>query len=206
MNTDDLYQCRKCPRLNKHLHDQRESHPQYHNRPVAALGADNARLLIVGLAPGLHGANASGKPFHGDASGDFLWAALHASGFAREKAHGHWQPQDCRITNAVKCLPPQNRPTSREITRCNSFLKAEIQTLSRGGAILALGHLAHGALLKALGLVHKHFPFRHGIQYDLPSGISLFDSYHCSRYNTQTGRLTRPMFDQILANIKRCLE
>lgn len=204
MNLAELQQCQKCPRLVSHLQQARAQFPDYHNRPVAAYGASDARLLIVGLAPGKHGANASGLPFHGDASGDFLWSALHERGLANPDGE-RWQPIGCRVTNVVKCLPPQNRPTGDEIDRCKPYLQDELAALPRPGVVLALGLQAHGALLKALGRVQSHHRFRHAARHDLEPGLNLFDSYHCSRYNTQTGRLTRDMFDRVLDDIRRCL-
>jgi len=200
-----LASCRLCPRLCAHRSEQRQKYPAYHNRPVAGYGADSARLLIVGLAPGLHGANASGIPFTGDASGAFLFAALRRFGFARDSSEAAVaaRPQllDCRITNAVKCLPPQNRPQTDEIKRCNPYLRSEITALSAGSIVLALGGIAHRAVLMALELPQSWSRFGHLAMADLPGHLKLIDSYHCSRYNLNTRRLTRPMFEQVFERI-----
>jgi uracil-DNA glycosylase family 4 len=180
----------------------RESHPRYHNAPVPPFGAADARLLIVGLAPGAHGANASGRPFTGDHAGILLYSTLHALGVAtRPKS---LQRGDglrligCRITNAVKCLPPENKPTTAEVDTCNAYLAAELERFPFDGAILALGAIAHRAVLRAHGLKLNVYPFEHGRVHRLPAGRALVDSYHCSRYNTQTGRLTASMFETVL--------
>ncbi len=194
--------CRACPRLAAHLDGVRESHPQYYARPVDAFGDAAARLLIVGLAPGMHGANRTGRPFTGDYAGILLYRTLHELGLASQPeanaADDGLRLRGCRITNAVKCLPPENKPTGAEVRRCNAYLRAEIAALPKDAAILALGAVAHRAVLMALDLPPSRFPFKHGKHYRLENGRCLVDSYHCSRYNTQTRRLTAAMFKRAL--------
>jgi len=201
--------CRRCPRLARHLDKVRAEQPDYHARPVAPFGAGSARLLIVGLAPGMHGANRTGRPFTGDFAGILLYDTLHRNGFANKSVstgvRDGLKLEGCRITNAVKCLPPANRPLPEEVRRCNGYLTAEIETLPDRGAILALGLIAHDAVLMALGLKRSRHRFGHGAQHALPRGITLYDSYHCSRYNTQTRRLTPEMFRSVLAKIRKDL-
>ena len=188
--------CRRCARLATFLDDVRAAHPTYFCRPVPPFGAAGARLVIVGLAPGLHGANASGRPFTGDHAGILLYETLHAFGYGSQP-HGTSRDDGlvlngCRITNAVKCLPPGNKPLPAEIRACNDYLAADLATVPDGGAIIALGRIAHAATLTAL---HRGpAKFAHGAQHPLDRGIVLFDSYHCSRYNTNTRRLTPAMF------------
>ena len=197
--------CRDCPRLAKFLNKVRSEHPDYHARPVAPFGAATPRLLIVGLAPGMHGANRSGRPFTGDHAGILLYQTLHRFGFASAAESVHiddgLQLINCRITNAVKCLPPQNKPELAEIKQCNRYLRNELGELGRGSLVLALGTIAHAAVLLALGAKKSLFPFRHGARHELPNGLALHDSYHCSRYNTQTRRLTPAMFEAVFADI-----
>lgn len=204
-----LTDCQLCPRLTTYRRVQKDLYPAYRCRPVAAAGPRDARLLIVGLAPGLHGANASGIPFSGDASGDFLFAALHRFGFASNAAAPTATREtrliDCRITNAVKCLPPGNRPNSAEIKTCNRYLRREIEQLPSSSVILALGTIAHRASLRALDRVQAHYPFRHRAEHALTVQQRLVDSYHCSRYNVNTGRLDRGMFDSVFARIRELL-
>ncbi len=198
--------CRRCPRLARFLDRVRAGHPDYHACPVAPFGAARARLLIVGLAPGMHGANRTGRPFTGDFAGVLLYDTLHRYGFASRpvstSAADGLKLKDCRITNAVKCLPPANRPLPDEVRRCNGYLSAEIHGLPEQAAILALGLIAHDAILIALGLKRSAHRFRHGGQHALPNGMTLFDSYHCSRYNTQTRRLTPDMFRDVFDDIR----
>ena len=200
--------CRACPRLAAFLDEIGAAHPNYHARPVAPFGDPAARLLIVGLAPGMHGANATGRPFTGDHAGILLYRTLYAFGFSNAPESTHADDglklTDCRITNAVKCLPPQNKPGGDEIRRCNRFLAEEIQELPNGAVVLALGKIAHDAVLKALGLKLAAHPFGHGAAHPL-SNHRLFDSYHCSRYNTQTGRLTQAMFETVFRDAKAAL-
>lgn len=203
--------CRRCPRLADFLDAVRADHPGYFCRPVPPLGAPDAALVIVGLAPGMHGANASGRPFTGDYAGILLYETLHAYGFASQSvavSRGDGLTlEGCRITNAVKCLPPGNKPTPAEARECNRYLAADLATLPEGGAILALGRIAHGATLRALGRRVGGFPFAHGARHSLGRGVALFDSYHCSRYNTNTGRLSpamfRAVFDAIADHLRR---
>lgn len=201
--------CRLCPRLAQFLDDVKFKHPDYHALPVAPFGDPDARLLIVGLAPGMHGANASGRPFTGDYAGLLLYKALYDFGFSNQLestslADG-LQLTDCRITNAVKCLPPQNKPTGDEIKRCNPYLAAEINTLPRHSVILALGNIAHQAVLRAYGLKTSAAKFGHHAFFDLPDGRKLVSSYHCSRYNVQTKRLSMEMLAAVFADIKALL-
>jgi uracil-DNA glycosylase family 4 len=163
------------------------------------------RLLIVGLAPGLHGANATGRPFTGDYAGILLYQALHEFGLASHpastRADDELQLIGCRITNAVRCVPPENKPTTSEVKTCNGYLRQELDALPPGAVALALGAIAHGAVLRALEIKPSGFPFGHGRRHALPSGLTVFDSYHCSRYNTQTRRLTPAMFRAVLADV-----
>lgn len=188
----------------------REEHADYHARPVPAFGDPEPKLLIVGLAPGMHGANRTGRPFTGDYAGILLYQTLHHHGYANQATgiaiDDGLELTGCRITNAVKCLPPENKPLPDEVKRCNAFLAAELETLPKDSAVLALGAVAHQAVLLALGLRRNDFAFAHGAQHQLPDGRMLFDSYHCSRYNTQTKRLSVKMFDQVFEDIDRYLQ
>ena len=202
--------CVECPRLASHLAHVRERYGNYHARPVAPFGALHPQLLIVGLAPGMHGANRSGRPFTGDYAGILLYRTLHKHGLASQpEATGiddGLELRDCRITNAVKCLPPENKPTTDEIRACNRYLQTEIGSLPAGAVLLALGLVAHKAVLQALGLKQSGYAFGHAAEHVLPNGLRLLDSYHCSRYNTQTRRLTEAMFDQVVARACSLLE
>lgn len=199
--------CRICPRLARFLDAVRATHPDYYAKPVAAFGDPMPKLLIVGLAPGMHGANRTGRPFTGDYAGVLLYQTLHRFGFSSAPQSRHGRDGltliGCRITNAVKCLPPQNKPQTDEVRACNRYLSAELQELATGTAILALGTVAHRAVLAALGLRPSAFPFAHGASHELDERRALFDSYHCSRYNTQTKRLTDAMFASVFAAIVR---
>jgi uracil-DNA glycosylase family 4 len=190
--------CRRCPRLSAFLDEVRAAHPDYHCRPVPPFGDAAARLVIVGLAPGMHGANATGRPFTGDFAGILLYETLHAYGYASSPLsrtqHDPLTLRDCRITNCVKCLPPQNKPVPREVKNCRPYLAADLATVPKGGAILALGRIAHEATLDALSRKRSAFGFAHCAVHDLGEGRVLVDSYHCSRYNTNTGKLTPAMF------------
>ena len=205
----DLSGCQLCPRLAAHCAAVKLCYPDYHCAPVAAFGAPNARLLIVGLAPGLHGANASGRPFTGDASGDLLFAALHEHGFAsqaqsRSSTDG-MRLIDCRLTNAVKCLPPNNQPRLAEIITCNRFLQDEIGYLPAGGTLLTLGGIAHRAVTRALGLRNAEYPVARAAVYGLDGQRTLFSSYHPSRYNLNTGRISAASFAAVFARIRELL-
>ena len=199
--------CRRCDRLAAFLDVVQREHPAYHCRPVPPFGAGDARLVVVGLAPGLHGANATGRPFTGDYAGILLYATLHAFGWASQPtgaaADDGLELFDCRITNAVKCLPPENKPLPAEIRACNAYLAQDLAAVPSGGAIVALGRIAHDATFKALGL--RSAQFAHGARHELDRGIALFDSYHCSRYNTNTRRLTAAMFRDVFAAAARHL-
>jgi uracil-DNA glycosylase family 4 len=202
--------CRQCSRLALHLAEVRAEFPDYHAKPVAAFGAARPRLLIVGLAPGMHGANRTGRPFTGDYAGILLYETLHRFGLASQSSavssDDGLKLIDCRITNAVKCLPPENKPKPDEVRRCNAYLREEIGALPQGTAILALGGVAHQAVLMALDLRASTYRFGHGARHALPQGHTLYDSYHCSRYNTQTKRLTPEMFRQVFAAISSDLK
>jgi uracil-DNA glycosylase family 4 len=184
----------------------RAANPGWHNAPVPSFGGIDARLLIVGLAPGLKGANWSGRPFTGDYAGDLLYGSLLAFGFAEgeyaARADDGLELVDCRITNAVRCVPPQNRPTGPEVTACRGFLADEIRALGNLRIVLALGTLAHGAVLGALGEKKSARKFGHRNFHDLSGGLVLADSYHCSRYNTNTGKLTEEMFHGVFEDIR----
>lgn len=201
-----LEHCVSCPRLAGFLAEVRQKHPEYHARPVAPFGDPKARLLIVGLAPGMHGANRTGRPFTGDYAGILLYETLHKFGFANRPESvardDGFALIDCRITNAVKCLPPQNKPEPAEIRTCNRFLADELAASPEVRLILALGLVAHKAVLMALGLKQGACAFGHGARHALPEGRILIDSYHCSRYNTQTRRLTAADFHHVFAAIR----
>jgi uracil-DNA glycosylase family 4 len=194
--------CPLCPRLNAFRAENRRQFPDWHNAPVPSFGDEAARLLIVGLAPGLRGANRTGRPFTGDFAGELLFSALIAHGLAAgsygRAAGDGLRLVGCRISNAVRCVPPANRPTPAEVRTCGRFLKDEIASLPRLRAVLALGVVAHGAVLAALGLAQNAFRFAHGALHQPTTGLVLADSYHCSRQNTNTGRLTPAMFDSVL--------
>lgn len=201
------FDCLLCPRLANMRQNNRRHWPAWHNSPVSPFGSLEAALLIVGLAPGLRGANRTGRPFTGDRAGDTLYCALLRYGFA----HGCYDRRpddgltliDCRLTNAVRCAPPQNKPETSEIAACRSFLAKEIQAMPRLQAILALGVIAHGAVLRCLGQKASAYAFAHGACHVVGQDRLLFDSYHCSRYNTNTGRLTQAMFDDVIARIRQ---
>jgi len=201
--------CRRCPRLASFLDQVKCEHPDYYSRPVPAFGDARARLCVIGLAPGMHGANASGRPFTGDFAGILLYQTLYKYGFASKpesiSVRDGLKLKNCRITNAVKCLPPQNKPVTSEISTCNDWLRAELFALPEDHIIIALGGIAHKAVLLALGLKQSEYPFGHGQEHVLDKGI-LIDSYHCSRYNTNTRRLTTKMFEQVFARARDLLE
>jgi uracil-DNA glycosylase family 4 len=194
--------CTLCPRLAAFLDEGKRAHPEYFCAPVPPFGDPAARLLLVGLAPGFHGANATGRPFTGDYAGILLYETLHAFGLATAPVsiskHDGLQLLGCRISNSVKCVPPANKPLPVEIATCNRYLAAELAGVADGTVLLALGAIAHGAALRALGLKPSSLRFAHGAEHALPRGMTLVDSYHCSRYNTNTRRLTTEMFREVV--------
>ncbi|MEN8196683.1 MAG: uracil-DNA glycosylase [Pseudomonadota bacterium] len=198
--------CALCPRLAEYRRANAAAWPDWHNAPVPSFGPTDASLLIVGLAPGVRGANRTGRPFTGDYAGDLLYPTIAEYGFGDGKFDA--RPDDgfrmtgCRITNAVRCVPPENKPTTAEIIACNPYLKAEIDNMGSLRAVLALGLIAHKAVLRSMGLVAARYKFGHGAMHDLPNGLLLADSYHCSRYNTNTGRLTKEMFHAVFAELR----
>ena len=201
--------CRACPRLSGFLDDVQGRYPDYYCRPVPPFGAPDARFLIVGLAPGMHGANRTGRPFTGDHAGILLYQMLHKYGFGSrdhsESASDDLELIDCRITNAVKCLPPDNKPVGAEINTCNEFLANELRLLPADSVVMALGGIAHRAIVKAMGLRQADYKFGHAALHELDD-FQVLDSYHCSRYNTNTGRLTEAMFDAIFAQARELLD
>jgi uracil-DNA glycosylase family 4 len=203
--------CSLCPRLAGFRADNRAAWPDWFNAPVPSFGREDARLLIVGLAPGLRGANRTGRPFTGDYAGTLLYATLKKYGFAEgeycEHAGDGLALRDCMITNAVRCVPPANKPEPAEINICRRFLQQRISLLPNLKAIVVLGRIAHDTAFRAFGLKLKQFPFAHGAVHALPTGaLHIFDSYHCSRYNTNTGMLTPEMFEAVFAAVKLHLE
>jgi uracil-DNA glycosylase family 4 len=201
--------CTQCPRLADYIAESRREFREYYCAPVAPFGDPQARLLVVGLAPGLHGANATGRPFTGDHAGLLLYRTLHHFGLASRaeslSREDGLQLHDCRITNAVKCVPPQNKPTPQEIKTCNRYLANELARSGSAKVLVALGLIAHEAVLRALEIKAREYKFAHGAEHPLPSGRVLLDSYHCSRYNTNTRRLTEPMFMAIFARAQALL-
>ncbi len=203
------HDCPVCARLVEFRQANREREPRWHNGPVPSFGPADARLLVVGLAPGLKGANRTGRPFTGDYAGDLLYATLGKFGwgtgrYGREASDG-FRLVDCRITNAVRCVPPENKPTAQEIAGCRPFLAAEIASMNRLRAIVALGSIAHDSVLRTMGERRAAYPFRHGAIHSLKGGLLLADSYHCSRYNTNTGRLTPGMFEAVFEGLRERL-
>jgi uracil-DNA glycosylase len=201
--------CRLCPRLSGFLDEVKIRYPDYHAKPVAPFGDSEGRLLIVGLAPGMHGANASGRPFTGDYAGILLYQALFNYGFSNQAQSTHRADglhlKDCLITNAVKCLPPQNKPSTDEINQCNQFLAAELADLPNITVILTLGRIAHQAILRCYKLKTDALPFAHHKISTLPDGKNLISSYHCSRYNVQTKRLSMDMLNAVFFSIRDLL-
>ncbi len=199
--------CNHCPRLADYRAANRTGHPDWHNRPVPSFGGLDARLLIVGLAPGVSGANRTGRPFTGDFAGGLLYSTLAKFDFAKgaygARADDGLELAGARITNAVRCVPPKNRPEAREVNACRGYLTGEIAAMARLEAILALGTIAHNAVVSALGLKRPAWPFGHGALHELPGGLVLADSYHCSRYNTNTRRLTPEMFEEVFRTLRR---
>jgi uracil-DNA glycosylase family 4 len=202
--------CPLCPRLVEFRHANQAKFPEFYNGPVRPFGPLSAQILIVGLAPGLKGANATGRPFTGDYAGDLLYATLKKFGFATgtydKRPDDGLELVNCRITNAVKCVPPENKPTGPEANTCRPFLISEIAAMQNLAGILCLGQIAHQAMLKTFGLKLSAYKFAHGARHQLENGLTLFDSYHCSRYNTQTYRLTPEMFEDVFADIRTYLE
>lgn len=207
--TEPSRDCPLCPRLVAFRETWREKQPDWFNAPVPAFGPLNARLAIVGLAPGLRGANRTGRPFTGDYAGDLLYATLIGSGFA----HGHYQARpddglaltDCRIINAVRCVPPGNKPTPAEIRTCRTFLMAELARMPNVKAVVVLGRIAHDSMLATLGAKASAAKFAHGAAHAI-GALTIFDSYHCSRLNTNTGVLTPAMFESVFAAVRRYLD
>ena len=203
--TPPASECLLCPRLVAFRQQNQSAYPAFYNGAVPSFGALDARVLVVGLAPGLKGANRTGRPFTGDYAGVILYAGLLKAGFAQgryeARADDGFVLQGVRISNAVRCVPPENKPTPLEVKTCLGFLKAEIAAMPKLRVILSLGLTSHQAVLRALGKKQKDFPFAHGAQHKLGQGLLLVDSYHTSRYNIQTGRLTQAMFDAVLENI-----
>lgn len=201
--------CRRCERLSDFLAEVRTQHPEYYARPVPPFGDPQAQLLIVGLAPGMHGANRTGRPFTGDFAGILLYQTLYDFGFASQPVSAAADDtlvlKRCRITNAVKCLPPQNKPLGAEIRSCNDFLRAELASVPAGGVVLALGKIAHDAVLRSLAAPLARYRFSHGAEHEL-GDLMLLDSYHCSRYNTQTRRLTESMFRDVVRRASEFLD
>ena len=199
--------CKRCPRLAKFLRQVKNQYPDYFAKPVPAFGDENAHLCIVGLAPGMHGANATGRPFTGDHAGIMLYQTLYKYGFSSKDdslPNDDLRLINCRITNAVKCLPPQNKPVGAEINTCNQWLRQELKVLPDNHVIVALGAIAHKAVIKALDLKQSDHKFAHRAEHTLNRGI-LIDSYHCSRYNTQTRRLTLEMFEEVFKRVQQLL-
>ncbi len=208
--TEPPRDCDRCPRLRQFLLDLRDEHPDWHNAPVPSFGDPQAKLLVIGLAPGMNGANRTGRPFTGDWAGDLLYAALHKYGFSKGMYDA--RPDDglalkgAMITNAVRCLPPQNKPIGAECTACRPFLTDQIDSMSRVKALLTLGKISHDNTVRALGLKLKDYPFGHAKRYDIGGGRVLFTSYHCSRYNTNTKRLTEDMFYNVFSSIREFID
>jgi uracil-DNA glycosylase len=202
--------CTDCPRLARFLADGRDEYPDYHCAPVAPFGDPKARLIIIGLAPGFHGANASGRPFTGDHAGLLLYRTLHRFGFASrpesKSRNDGLKLVDCRISNSVKCVPPENKPTPAEIRTCNRYLTSELNRTPRAPLLLALGSIAHSAALRALALKPSDYKFAHAAEHELSEERILLNSYHCSRYNTNTGRLTEKMFADVFARARKLLD
>ena len=201
-------ECKACPRLVEFLDSVRTRHPDYACRPVPSFGGLGASLLIVGLAPGLHGANASGRPFTGDHAGILLYQTLYKFGFSSAPDSHPGDDlvlKNCAVTNAVKCLPPENKPIASEVNTCRPFLIEELGTVPEGGVILALGKLAHDSVVRALGMRVSEVVFGHASEYRVSDGRTLLSSYHCSRYNTQTGRLTGEMFENVFSRAQELL-
>ena len=202
--------CKDCKRLSSFLTKKKNKNPDYFCKPVPSFGQKNSPFLIVGLAPGMHGANKTGRPFTGDHAGILLYKTLYKFGFSNletsKSVDDNLILKNCGITNAVKCLPPDNKPNHQEINNCNKFLQSEISELKQGSILLALGLVAHNAIMTALNLTKKEYKFSHAVRHNLPNNLVMYDSYHCSRYNTQTKRLTEKMFHEVFLSIKTEME
>lgn len=198
--------CERCPRLVAFRAENEAKEPSWFNGAVPSFGNEKARLLIVGLAPGRNGANRTGRPFTGDYAGDLLYETLLTYGFARgtyqARPDDGLQLVDCMITNAVRCVPPENKPEPKEISTCRPYFQSRLRHLPRLKIILALGRIAHDQTLATLGKRKALFPFGHSARHDIGAGLVLFDSFHCSRYNTNTGRLTTAMFHSVFDAIR----
>ena len=201
--------CALCPRLADYRLENRRAEPDWHNAPVVAFGDPAAALLIVGLAPGVTGANRTARPFTGDFAGDLLYATIAKFGLSTgqydKRPDDGLALKDCRITNAVRCVPPKNKPIGAEIASCRPFLLADIMAEPRPRALLALGRIAHDSILTCLGKKKAQFPFGHNVRHEMDAGLALYDSYHCSRYNTNTRRLTPDMFEAVFERIRQDL-
>ncbi|KAB7740160.1 uracil-DNA glycosylase [Parvibaculum sedimenti] len=202
--------CQLCPRLVAYRRENQAAHPDWYNGPVPSFGDEKARLLIVGLAPGVQGANRTGRPFTGDYAGDLLYSTLIEFGFAKGEFKARPDDgltlHDAMISNAVRCVPPQNKPTPLEAKTCLRFFSARLAALPKLAAILALGRIAHDSVLTAHEAKRSRFPFAHQASHDIGNGLRLFDSYHCSRYNTNTRRLTPEMFHAVFRDIRAYLD
>ncbi|MCW5695471.1 MAG: uracil-DNA glycosylase [Bauldia sp.] len=202
--------CPLCPRLAAFRHEWRAAEPAWYNAPVPTFGALSARLLVVGLAPGLRGANRTGRPFTGDYAGQLLYSTLLSFGFARgtyeARPDDGLELVDCAITNAARCVPPENRPTPGEVATCRRFLAATVDAMPHLVAILALGSIAHDSVMAALNAPRSAFRFAHGAQHQPGPLVTVFDSYHCSRLNTNTGRLTEAMFRDVVGAIRHRMD
>ncbi|MGB6230181.1 MAG: uracil-DNA glycosylase [Litorimonas sp.] len=209
LGSEPPYYCRRCPRLFGFLEDCRERLPFHFNGPVPSFGDTHAELLIVGLAPGLNGANKTGRPFTGDAAGDLLYPALAAHGFSNGRFDARIDDglalRRAMITNAVRCVPPQNKPVGAEVNTCRDYLVAQIEALSKLRVLLCLGKISHDSTVRALGGKVAREKFAHGSEYQL-GGYTVLSSYHCSRYNTNTGRLTEAMFFEVFAQARALLD
>ena len=196
--------CRLCPRLAAFLDEARAKNPDWHNAPVNGYGPVDARMMIIGLAPGMRGANRTGRPFTGDFAGDLLFQMLNEFGLStgtyQSRPDDGVELQDIRIVNAVRCVPPENKPIGAEINTCRQFLIEDIKAMTNLKVIITLGRIGHTSALKALGLKEKDYPFGHHMKHMTDDGITIISSYHCSRYNTQTGRLTEQMFRDVFAS------
>ena len=203
-------ECDRCPRLVEFRRKNQSTEPNWFNGAVKSFGTDDAALLIVGLAPGLKGANRTGRPFTGDFAGDLLYATLIKFGFARgsygAEINDGLELINCMITNAVRCVPPENKPTTDEIKKCRPYFSARLAALPNLKAILALGRIAHDQILTSLGKRKSEFKFAHAAHHNLAASLTLYDSFHCSRYNTNTGRLTEEMFHDVFKRVQQDLE